>query len=100
MASTFRYGSRIPSAKPVVALNSGVPDFGGDFIDDTDTHTPDGFYGWCELIVLTATVVNANTKCNIANISGKTLPANTRIPGIFSQIDLTSGSVIAMRATG
>ena len=99
MSSTFRYGARTNQAQPVASLNSGIADFGGDYIDDTATHNPDGFGGWCELIVLTATVINAATKCNIANIAGKTLPAGSRIPGMFSQINLTSGSVIAMRAT-
>lgn len=99
MSATFRFGARTNGAQPVASLNSGIADFGGDFIDDTATHDPDGFKGWCELIVLTSTVINAATKCNIAGISGKTLPAGTRLPGIFSQIALTSGSVVAMRAT-
>lgn len=99
MSCKFRFGARPSQSDGVATLNSGIADFGGDYIDDTTTHSPDGFGGWCELIVLTATVIAAETKCNIANIAGKTLPAGARIPGLFSQIDLTSGSVIAMRAT-
>lgn len=100
----LRFGSRSNQSKSVLTLNQPVPDFGGDYFADTSLHNPsdiqgDNVNGWAQIQCITATVLDAATQCNIANIAGVTLPAGSIIPGLFSQIKLTSGSIIAYRAT-
>jgi hypothetical protein len=103
MASRFRLNSRLTKALPVGAINLPIPDLGGDLFSDTALH-PDGtvplaFPGWAVVQVLTATVFDATTQCNIAGLAGgPSIPAGTLLYGMFSAIKLTSGSIIAYRA--
>lgn len=95
MASPIRIkGSRLIKAQTVASLGGAIADLGGNYIYGTALNTGD----WCELLILTATVLDAATKCNITNITGVSLPAGTRLPGMFSQIKLTSGTLIAYKA--
>jgi|SRR6478609_8559534 len=99
----FRFGSRSNQSKGVAAINFPIPEFGGDYIGDTALHTPDtaaaNQYGWAQIYCLTATVLDVATKCNITGIQTVSLPAGTWVYGIFAQIKLTSGSIIAYKAT-
>lgn len=103
----FRFGSRSNQAKGVVAINDPVPDFGGDLINDTNLHTANvagqlptnNQTGWAQVQTITATVFDAATVCNIAGLATVSIPAGQIIRGIFTQIKLTSGSIIAYRAT-
>lgn len=103
----FRFGSRPNQSKAVVSINQPVPDFGGDYYADTNLHTlnasgvlpTNNQTGWAQVYAVTDTVFDAATKVNITNLSGVTIKAGTTLYGIFSAIKLTSGSIIAYRAT-
>ena len=103
----FRFGSRANQSKGVIAINDPVPDFGGDYFADTNLHTlntagqlaTNNQTGWAQVQVITTAVFNAATQVNITGLAGVSIPAGTILRGIFASIQLTSGSVIAYRAT-
>lgn len=102
----LRLGSRPTIAKTVLAINNPVPEFGGTYISGTNLFTPDtetptnqATRGWAQVQILTATVFDTATKCNIANLAGATIPAGTTLYGIFSQIKLSSGTAVGYFAT-
>jgi hypothetical protein len=98
MGSPLRIGSRLNQSAPVMALNTPIPDLGGEYIGDTAQHPttpPSEKGGYCAIYCVTATVLNAATQSNVSGLAGVTLPVGTWVYGIFSIIKLTSGSVIA-----
>lgn len=103
----FRFGSRPNQSKAVVSINDPVPDFGGDYFADTNLHTlntaaqlaTNNQTGWSQVQVITAAVFDAATQVNITGLAGVSIPAGTILRGIFASIKLTSGSIIASRAT-
>ena len=109
MSSLFRQGSRLSQSAAVANINHAIPEFGGDYIGDTAMHNPaltgpnpsvsGANAGWMAIQVLTTAVLNAASQHNITGLNGVSLPAGTTIYGIFSQIQLVSGSVIAYRTT-
>lgn len=102
MSQLFPLGDRGGNARPVVSLNTPVPESGGLYIADTTLYpvtpaVPPS--GWCAIYVVTTAVLNASSVHNIAGLNGVSLPAGTWVYGMFSQIKLTSGSIIAYNAT-
>lgn len=67
--------------------------YGGDFIDDTEAHTPTSPYDYVAIQALETTVVTAVG--NITGLTSVTVPTGSIIYGEFTSITLTSGSVIA-----
>lgn len=63
---------------------------GGEYIGDTNTHTGD----WRRIQVIATAVLNAYSG-NVTGLAAVSLPAGTIIDGVFTSIDLTSGSLIA-----
>jgi hypothetical protein len=105
MNALFRYGARIAQAEAVASINVPVPEFGGDYFGDTTLHSPNVTTnpgptpGWMGVLVLTTAVFDAATQVNITGLATVSIPAGTFVPAIFSQIKLSSGSIIAYRAT-
>lgn len=103
----FRFGSRANQSKAVISINHPVPDFGGDLFADTALHTlntpgslpTNNQTGWAQVYVLTTAVFDVATQVNISGLPTVSIPAGTWLYGIFASIKLTSGSVIAYRAT-
>lgn len=92
--------ARTTKAQVVATLNGPIADLGGNYIADTTLRpvAPAVTSGWCAIQTITATVLDAATKCNISDLTGVSIPAGTLIVGLFSQIKLTSGSIIAYNA--
>lgn len=103
----FRFGSRSNQSKAVVSINHPIPDFGADLIADTSLHTlnapgvqaSNNQTGWAQVYIIADTVFDAATICNIAGLATVSIKAGTTLYGIFATIKLTSGSVVAYRAT-
>jgi hypothetical protein len=71
---------------------------GSEFINDALQHNalPNWFY--CNLIFTAATVIAAITPAPTGNtLVGTTIAAGVIIPGKFTSITLTSGSLIAIK---
>lgn len=66
---------------------------GGQYIADTNAHTPGGSNKFVAIQVVSECV--ATIVGNITGITGVTLPANTIIYGEYTSITLASGSVMA-----
>lgn len=92
----------IPTATGSISLGQ----YGANWIDDTGAYTGD----WCVITALTNTVfasptratsffINGGAQNVAANLAGKSLAQGLSLFGRFSNIQLTSGSVIAYRAT-
>ena len=96
MSSVFRpLASRLIKAQTVGSLSGAISDLGGAYISGTDLHNGN----WSEIQVITTAVLDATTKSNITGLTTVSLPAGTRLQGLFSQIKLTSGTIIAYNAT-
>jgi len=67
--------------------------YGGEFISDTNEHTPDSPYDYVAIQVLADAEITAVG--NIDNLTSVTVSEGTIIYGIFTSITLGSGSVIA-----
>lgn len=101
MSAIFRPdSSRLSKAQVVASLNGPIADLGGKYIGNTDLNpaVDTRGLGWCAIQTITATVFAAETKSNIEGLAGVSIPAGTIIVGLFSQIKLTSGSIIAYNA--
>ena len=103
MSMHFRNGARVNLASPVGIINDPVPEFGGLYIGDTTLHNPTAARGnspgWMGFLTITTTVLDAATVGNISGLATVSIPAGVLIRGMFSQIKLTSGSIIAYNAT-
>lgn len=70
---------------------------GGTVIADTSAYTAPTSEHWHAILVIEEAVIAAQTS-NLANgnsLVGKTLPAGLVIYGLFTALQLTSGTVIA-----
>lgn len=89
-----------PDLTTPAALVSGsaeqlaVGRFGGILIDDADSH--DG--NWGVLYALTDTEFDSVTGNIVGDFNGVELPAGTALYGLFSEVELASGSIIAYNA--
>lgn len=65
-------------------------EYGGKYIADTNAHTGN----WSEIYAVTNTVIASSTS-NITGLNGVTIVANQSIRGVFTAVQLTSGSIVA-----
>lgn len=74
-------------------LNASMGQYGGLIINDTDNYTPLPPYNFIGFIALEDSVITATG--SISNFNSITIKEGMSIPGVFTNLQLSSGSIIA-----